>query len=67
MINATRQKLRREYDHAREQLDRNQKKVVKLLDKLYLLNKDRDAWLRESERATQAMYKIDFPDDGVAE
>ncbi len=62
-INPTREKLKREYEYAGQRLDRNRKKVVKLLDKLYKLNQDRDAWLRESERTTQALYKLQYPDE----
>lgn len=61
-MNAIKQRLRRQYEHAGDALNRNSKKVVKLLGKLERLNKDRDAWLKESERCTQALYKMEFPD-----
>ena len=59
----SKQQLRREYEHAGEALDRNRKKTVKLLRKLKRLQQDHAAWLRESERTTQALYKLEFPDD----
>ena len=62
-MNAKEQRLRREYEHAGEQLDRNNKKTVKLMRKLERLQRDRTAWLRESERTTQALYKLRYPDE----
>lgn len=63
MINATKAKLRRQYEHAGDALERNNKKTVKLMGKLERLQRDRDAWLKESERCTMALYKMEFPDE----
>lgn len=55
--------LKLDYEHAGRSLDRNRKKTVKLLKRLRKLERDRAFWLRESERTTDALYKMRYPDE----
>jgi hypothetical protein len=55
--------LRKDYEYAKERLKSNQKRMNKLLAKMYPLNSDRDFWLKEIQRCTQEMYELQFGDD----
>jgi len=62
-MNAEKQRLRREYEHAGAALDRISKKTTKFMKKLERLQRDHIAWRKESDRCTQALYKLEFPDE----
>lgn len=54
--------LKKEYEYSSQRLKANQKRMNKLMGKLQRIEMDRNFWLGELQRNTDALYQLQFGD-----